>query len=129
MAATLPLILIVENNADVCTMLCTFLEDMQHRVATANEFSTGAEILEKLNPALSIVDIMSQGGNEKDLARLARAKNIPVLLMSSDPQSIERLQGENALFLQKPFRLSELEQWVKKIYYLHMTTRLQRHLD
>src|SRR3954447_15142602 len=79
MAAMLPLILIVEDDADVCTMLCTFLEDMQHRVAIANEYSTGAEILEKLNPALLIADVMLQGGNGNDLARLARAKNVPVL--------------------------------------------------
>src|SRR5215213_7260312 len=108
MAAILPLILIVEDDADVCTMLCTFLEDMQHRVAIANEYSTGAEILEKLNPALLIADVMLQGGNGNDLARLARAKNVPVLLMSGEPKSIERLQEENALFSQKPFRLSEL---------------------
>ena len=108
-----PLILVVEDDADVCTVLCTFLEDIQHHVAVANNLSTGAEILEKLNPDLLIVDIMLQGGNGNDLARLARAKNIPVLLMSGEPQSIERLQEENAPFLQKPFRLSELEQWVK----------------
>jgi DNA-binding response OmpR family regulator len=119
MAATLPLILIVEDDADVCTMLCTFLEDMQHRVAIANELSTGADILEKLNPDLLIVDIMLQGGNGNDLARLAHAKNIPVLLMSGEPQSIERLQEENAPFLQKPFRLSELEQWVKNLVPTH----------
>src|SRR3954462_11249042 len=100
-AAPQPLIL-VEDDADVCTVLCTFLEDMRHRVAIANELSTGAKILEKLNPALLIVDIMLQGGNGNDLARLARAKNIPVLLMSGEPQSIERLQEENAQFLQKP---------------------------
>jgi DNA-binding response OmpR family regulator len=46
-------------------------------------------------------------------------KNIPVLLMGGEPQSIERLQEENAPFLQKPFRLSELEQWVKNILPIH----------
>ena len=98
MAAILPLILIVEDDADVCTMLCTFLEDMQHRVAIANEYSTGAEILKKLNPALLIADVMLQGGNGNDLARLARAKNVPVLLMSGEPKSIERLQEEKPHF-------------------------------
>ena len=92
---------------------------MQHRVAIANELSTGADILENLNPDLLVVDIMLQGSNGNDLARLARAKNIPVLLMSGEPQSIERLQKENAPFLQKPFRLSELEQWVKNLVPTH----------
>jgi DNA-binding response OmpR family regulator len=115
MSAASPLILVVEDDADVCTVLCTFLEDIQHRVAVANDHSTGAEILEKLNPALLVVDIMLQGGNGNDLARLARTKNIPVLLMSGDLKSIERLQEENAPFLQKPFRLSELEEWVEKL--------------
>src|SRR3954449_7654001 len=114
-AAPPPLILIVEDDADVCTVLCTFLEDRQHRVAIANEHSTAVEILEKLNPALLITDIILQGGNGNDLARLARRKNIPVLLMSGDLKSIERLQEENAPFLQKPFRLSELEQWIKNL--------------
>jgi DNA-binding response OmpR family regulator len=57
-AAPQPLILVVEDDAAVCTVLCTFLEDIQHRVAIANELSTGAEILENLNPTLLIVDIM-----------------------------------------------------------------------
>src|SRR3954462_429378 len=96
-AAPQPLIL-VEDDADVCTVLCTFLEDMKHRVAIANELSTGAEVLEKLNPALLIVDVMLHGGHGTDLASLARAKSIPVLLMSGEPQSIERLQEENAPF-------------------------------
>ena len=118
-AAPQPLILVVEDDADVCSVLCIFLEDMQHRVAIANELSTGAEILENLNPALLIVDIMLQGGNGNDLARLARVKNIPVLLMSGDLKSIERLQEKNTPFLQKPFRLSELEEWVKKLLPTH----------
>ena len=119
MSAAQPLILVVEDDAAVCTVLCTFLEDIQHRVAIANDYSTGAEILEKLNPALLIVDIMLQGGNGNDLARLANTKHIPVLLMSGDLKSIERLQEENAPFLQKPFRLSELEQWVKNLLPTH----------
>src|SRR3954453_6970464 len=114
-AAPQPFILVVEEDADVCTVLCTFLEDLQHRVVIANDRSTGVEILEKLNPALLIVDIMLQGGNGNNLASLARAKNIPVLLISGDLKSIERLDEENAPFLQKPFRLSELEGWVKKL--------------
>jgi len=118
-AASQPLILVVEDDADVCTVLCTFLEDIQHRVAIANDHATGAEILEKLNPALLIVDIMLQDGNGNDLARLARTKDIPVLLMSGDLKSIERLHEENAPFLQKPFRLSELEQWVKNLVPTH----------
>jgi len=119
MSAAPPLILVVEDDADVCTVLCTFLEDLQHRVAIANDHSTGAEILEKLNPALLVVDIMLQGRDGNDLARLARIKNIPVLLMSGDLKSIERLHEENAPFLQKPFRLSELEEWVKKLLPTH----------
>jgi len=118
-AAPQPLILVVEDDADVCSVLCIFLEDMQHRVAIANELSTGAEILENLNPALLIVDIMLQDGNGNDLAKLARAKNIPVLLMSGELQSIKRLHEENAPFLQKPFRLSELEEGVKKLLPTH----------
>src|SRR5690348_12113729 len=108
-AAPPPLILIVEDDADVCILLRTFLADMRHRVIIANEHATGAEIVENLNPALLIADVMLQGGNGNDLARLAREKNIPVLLMSGDPLSIQRFDEENIPFLQKPFRLAELE--------------------
>src|SRR3954447_11000035 len=114
-----PLILIVEDDADVCTVLCTFLEDRQHRVAIANECSTGAEILEKLNPALLIRDIILQGGNGNYLAKLARAKSIPVLLMSGEPRSIKQLQEEDIPFLQKPFRLSDIEERVNSLLPTH----------
>src|SRR3954452_4733169 len=115
MAAMLPLILIVEDDADVCTMLCTFLEDMQHRVAIANEYSTGAEILEKLNPALLIRDIILQGGNGNYLAKLARAKSIPVLLMRGEARDIKQLQEEDIPFLQNPVRLSDIEERVNNL--------------
>lgn len=113
--AALPLILVVEDDADVCTVLCTFLEENQHRVVIANDYSTAVDILQKLNPALLIADVMLQGGNGNDLARLARSKGIPVLLMTGAPQSIEQFHEENTLFLQKPFRLEELEQWINKL--------------
>lgn len=110
-----PLILIVEDDADVCTVLCTFLEDSQHRVVVANERSAAAEILQKMNPDLLIVDIMLQGGNGDSLAKLARSKGIPVLLMSGNPRTIEQHHEQNTPFLKKPFRLSELEQQVKEL--------------
>lgn len=114
-APHIPLILIVEDDADVCTVLCTFLEDSQYSVVVANEYSAAANILQKLNPDLLISDVMLLGGNGDSLAKLARSKGIPVLLISGELKSIERFDEEDIPFLQKPFRLSELEQWVNNL--------------
>jgi len=110
-----PLILIVEDDNQVRITLATFLEQKGYRLALANDGAVGADILRATQPALLIADVRLQGGNGEDLAKLAHAMGIPVLLMSGEPRAIEQLRGGALSFLQKPFRLAVLEREIEKL--------------
>ncbi|HWG41847.1 MAG TPA: response regulator [Gemmataceae bacterium] len=110
-----PIILIVEDDYDIRILLARYLEERGYRLALANERSLGADILRATAPILLIVDVKLRGGNGLDLAKLAYAMNIPVLLISGEPVAIEQNEGGPIPFLQKPFRLAVLEQKIKDI--------------
>jgi two-component system OmpR family response regulator len=110
-----PVILIVEDDSEIRTLIAEFLEDCGYRVASANERDPGADIMRALRPSLVIADVKLRGGNGNDLAGLARAMDIPILLISGDPNTIERRQGDGAEFMAKPFRLAELQAKVKEM--------------
>jgi two-component system, OmpR family, response regulator len=102
------LILVVEDDDDIRALVADFLEDCEYRVASANERGVGADIMRALCPSLVVADVNLRGGNGDDLAQLARTMDIPILLISGEPKTIERHQGNVVEFMQKPFRLAEL---------------------
>jgi two-component system nitrogen regulation response regulator NtrX len=109
------LILVVEDDRDVRVLIGQFLEEKGYRLASANERSVGAEIMRATRPVLLIADVRLRGGNGDDLAKLAHAMGIPVLLISGEPVAIRDHRGRNIPFLHKPFRLAELERQVEAL--------------
>jgi DNA-binding response OmpR family regulator len=110
-----PLIVVVEDDYDICTVIEKFLGDQGYRLAVANEHSVGADILRATRPVLLIADVRLRGGNGDELAKLALGMDVPALLISGEPVAIRDHQGAAVPFLQKPFRLMELAQKVEAI--------------
>jgi DNA-binding response OmpR family regulator len=106
--AARPLVLIVDDDPAIAEVLAAYLVEQGFDVATAGEHAAAAEMLRSSRPTLLISDVRLQGGNGEDLAKLAFALDVPVLLMSGEPQTIERLGDAGPSFLAKPFRLAEL---------------------
>jgi DNA-binding response OmpR family regulator len=109
------LILVVEDDQQICAVIVEFLEGRGYRAAVANDLAAGARILRATQPALVISDGALRGSNGSDLATLAREMGVPVLLMSGAPAVIERLGSGPLSFLHKPFRLGDLEREVAKL--------------
>ena len=110
-----PLILIVEDEYEIRNLLAAFLDQHGYRLALANESSVGAEILRATSPALLIADVRLPGGSGEELAQLARAMDVPVILISGEPTAIARPRVSAISFLQKPFRLGELELEIRRV--------------
>jgi two-component system, OmpR family, response regulator len=110
-----PLIVVVEDDYDICTVIGKFLGDQGYRLALANERSVGADILQATRPVLLIADVRLRGGNGDELAKLAHGMDVPALLISGEPVAILDHRGAAIPFLQKPFRLAELAQKVEAI--------------
>jgi len=109
------LILVVEDDYQIRILIARHLEEQGYRLALANDATVGATILRAVHPSLLIADVGLRGGNGDDLAKLARAMNIPTLLISGHPLAIEQHEGGTVPFLHKPFRLSELVQKVEEL--------------
>jgi DNA-binding response OmpR family regulator len=108
------LILVVEDDDDIRVLLASFLEDCGYKVASASGQRVAADIMRTMGPSLVVADVnLHGGGNGDDLAQLARAMDIPILLISGEPHSIESHQG--AAFMQKPFRLADLRAKVEEM--------------
>jgi two-component system, OmpR family, response regulator len=110
-----PLILVVEDDYDVRMLIARFLEDEGYRIVAANEKSVGVAILQATNPALAITDVRLRGGSGLDIADMARARDIPVLLISGDLEIIEKRTAGSVPFLQKPFRMQSLVEKVEEL--------------
>jgi DNA-binding response OmpR family regulator len=103
-----PLILVVEDDQEICSVIGEFLKGLGYEIALANDRAAGERILLDSRPALLIADVVLQGGSS-GLVAIARQMDVPVLLMSGEPLAIERLEGGPMPFLHKPFRLADLE--------------------
>ncbi len=112
---TAPLVLIVEDDFEVQGLIAEFLDQCGYRIAVANERSVGEAILRNTNPALMIADVKVRGGDCFALLRIAEGMGTKVLLISGEPQSVERLEGGPLPILHKPFRLAELQREVKRL--------------
>jgi DNA-binding response OmpR family regulator len=109
-----PLILVVEDDQEICSVIGQFLEGCGYRVALANDRAAGERILLDSRPAALIADVVLQGGSS-GLIDIARRMGVPVLLISGEPVAIECLEGGPMPFLHKPFRLADLERELARL--------------
>jgi DNA-binding response OmpR family regulator len=108
------MILIVDDDQEICSVIGEFLEGCGYQIALATDRGTGERILLDSRPALLIADVVLQGGSS-GLADIAQQMDVPVLLISGEPLTIERLEGGPMAFLHKPFRLADLEREVVRL--------------
>jgi DNA-binding response OmpR family regulator len=109
-----PLILVVEDDQEICSVIGEFLEGLGYGIALANDRAAGERTLRDSRPALLIADVVLQGGSS-GLADIARQMDVPVLMISGEPLTIERLEGGPMPFLHKPFRLADLGREVARL--------------
>jgi CheY-like chemotaxis protein len=114
-------ILIVDDNPDLRDLLSVFIRGLGHEVAIA---ITGEEAVERasaMKPDLILMDIGLPKFNGVEATIQIKAspttKDIPVVILSAFPMS---RHGRHAIeagaveILQKPFRVSDLEQVLMK---------------
>ena len=89
------------------------MREQGYRVTSADDFPEGAALLRASRPMLLITDVRLPNGDGRDLEKLARAMDVPVLIISAYPQVID--VGSDVAFLQKPFQLSDLEREIERL--------------
>ncbi len=125
-----PLILLVEDNADVVAYTATCLSD--YRLAVGKDGREGFDIATKTIPDLIITDVMMPFVDGFELCERLRndehTSHIPIVMLTAkaDMESkIEGLQKGADEYLQKPFHKEELLVRIKKL--LELRNKLQQY--
>lgn len=108
-------ILLVEDEPDLLSVLTQVLEQEGYRVSPAARRSHAQSVMRREKIDLIVTDSALRGGNGDDVAKAGARRNVPVIMMSGEPDRIARLRTGPHPFLQKPFRAAALVQLVARV--------------
>jgi two-component system nitrogen regulation response regulator GlnG len=102
-------ILLIEDDAEVRSVIAEALGESGHQVTSAATFRQGIDHLRSGAWDLLLSNAVLSGGRTGlDLAREAVARDIAALLIVDDQPSATELQAAGVHMLRKPFRLHAL---------------------
>jgi signal transduction histidine kinase/CheY-like chemotaxis protein/ligand-binding sensor domain-containing protein/AraC-like DNA-binding protein len=126
----MPLILLVEDNADVVAYTASCLPE--YRLAVGKDGREGFEIAAEMVPDLVITDVMMPFVDGFELCRQLRqdehTSHIPIIMLTAKADIESKMAGleEGAdAYLEKPFNREELLLRIKKL--LELRKNLQQH--
>ena len=112
-------ILVVDDDPDVRLFLAASLETFGFDVTVAEDAEHGLTVFESVDPDLIMVDFAMPGMNGAQMAKAVRARRpqIPIIFASgySETAAIEAAVGKSAIFLKKPFGVSDLEAVLRSV--------------
>ena len=124
-----PLLLIIEDNADVVTYIRSFLQEQYNIIVAVN----GAEGIEKAFetiPDIILSDLMMPEKDGFEVTQILktdeRTSHIPILLLTAKADIDSRIEGLTRgadAYLAKPFDKKELQVWMEKL--IELRARLQ----
>jgi len=103
-----PSVVVIDDNPDICDVICWFLEGNNFVVTTATSIEIGRRRIAEQRPALAVIDVRMTDGLGSGLAEFATEAGCKVILMSGHPEEILMLQERQQVFLRKPFQLAAL---------------------
>jgi two-component system phosphate regulon response regulator PhoB len=117
-----PLILIVEDEAALVTLLKYNLEAEGYRTEVAMDGLQAAELVAKAVPDLVVLDWMLPGmdgiGVCREIRRRPQTRDIPVLMLTARAEEEDKVRGLNVGaddYLVKPFSLPELQARIRAL--------------
>ena len=124
-----PLILLVEDNADVVAYTASCLPD--YRLAVGQDGREGFEIASEIIPDLIITDVMMPFVDGFELCRQLRnderTSHIPIIMLTAKADIESKMEGLEKgadAYLEKPFNREELLLRIKKL--LELRKKLQQ---
>lgn len=106
----MPQVLVVDDSLEIGELIASYLYEQRYVVVTVNRGAAALRALASRSFDAIVADVMLPDISGLELAEVASKRGIPVILISGEPKSIKDLTGGSRhTFLQKPFRLVELE--------------------
>ncbi|MEK7745438.1 MAG: response regulator, partial [Elusimicrobiota bacterium] len=112
-----PLILVIDDEANIRKVLKGFLEEEGFRVVTAKDGAEARKAMAQA-PDLALCDLKLPGTDGISLLKeLRRARSVPVILMTAFgtiPAAVEAMRAGAYDFLAKPLDYAELKRLLRK---------------
>jgi DNA-binding response OmpR family regulator len=107
------MVLIVDDNADVCEVISAFLTEEDFRIECAYSAQEALQRLATGRVDLALIDLLLPGGSGVEVAERFAANGAAVIIMSGALDAEERLAESGFKLLRKPFRLKTLGEMVR----------------
>jgi CheY-like chemotaxis protein len=112
-------LLIVEDDQDMRSLLCDELWDLGWRIVEAGDGDEALERISECEPHLIVSDLRMPAGGLDYVARLRTlAPTVPIILMTAFGDARTREEAYRygvAAFLDKPVRMADLKQAIKRL--------------
>jgi len=113
------LILLVDDEANIVDLARLYLERDGYRIEAAYDGAAALQAVEKLDPALVVLDIMLPEMDGFEVCRRVRAESdVPIIMLTARDEDIDKIVGLELGaddYLTKPFNPRELVARVKAI--------------
>ncbi len=113
-------ILLVEDNAELCGLLCDFLRAENYTVSTADNGSKALSLFEKYGARLVLLDINLPGIDGFSVCRRIReTDNTPVIILTARSERGDKLNGINLGaddYIEKPYDIDILLAKIRGIF-------------
>jgi DNA-binding response OmpR family regulator len=114
-----PVVVFVDDEADLVAMAETYLRRDGFRVVTASDARSAAAVLREHDPDLMVLDLGLPDGNGLDLLRGVRAgRHLPVIILTGWGSERDRVVGLELGaddYMVKPFSLPELAARIRAV--------------
>jgi len=114
-----PLILVADDEENIRTMVCGYLDKMGFRTMAASDGFQAMTALEEARPDLMLLDVMMPGLDGFALAKILMTRStVPLLFMTARTEEADRVLGLELGaddYISKPFSLRELTARVQAI--------------
>ena len=115
-----PIVLVLDDDADICTMLSLVLGTHGYSILTAQDAPAAKILLAQNKVDLLIMDMLLSGYDGTDICREVKQDKktltLPILMFSAHPHGRQACMEAGADdFIPKPFELNELLGKVRKM--------------
>lgn len=105
----MPHVLVIDDEVYVCKLVQVALEAAaEYRVTPAVSGAAAVPTLDRDRPDLLILDALLPGISGIEIAQQASSRNIPVLMVTGNPEAASRLEDLGWPVLRKPFAINKL---------------------
>ena len=128
-----PLILVIDDDARLTSLLSRFLEKRGFGVLTADNGVSGLKKISFNQPDLVILDVMMPGDNGLEvLKKIRKDSNVPVIMLTAMGETTDKITGLKLGaddYVAKPFEPAEIEARIEAVLRRHAANDEDKNIE